>query len=271
MLTAKDSEIDKVVGLEIGADDYVTKPYSSPRAAGPHQGGAAAAGRARGPACPPTLEAGPVRMDVERHTVTVRGGRDVVAAQGVRAAGDAAAQRRPGAHPDAAHRPGLGQRLRRRHQDPRRPRQAAAREDRARPGQPARTSSPCAGSATSSRRRSAPAHARVSRVWPSLRSAAGRRRGDRRGDRGRSAAGGRRRARSWGRRSPSRGRSSRRAGGSARWRRPDRPGLQHDAGQVARSGRHGVDLDAADAATCWLPLELHGRAVRRARLGLRRR
>ena len=29
MLTAKDSEIDKVVGLEIGADDYVTKPYSS--------------------------------------------------------------------------------------------------------------------------------------------------------------------------------------------------------------------------------------------------
>jgi two-component system response regulator RegX3 len=42
MLTAKDSEIDKVVGLEIGADDYVTKPYSSPRAAGAHQGGAAA-------------------------------------------------------------------------------------------------------------------------------------------------------------------------------------------------------------------------------------
>ena len=29
MLTAKDSEIDKVVGLELGADDYVTKPYSS--------------------------------------------------------------------------------------------------------------------------------------------------------------------------------------------------------------------------------------------------
>ncbi len=29
MLTAKDSEIDKVVGLELGADDYVTKPYSA--------------------------------------------------------------------------------------------------------------------------------------------------------------------------------------------------------------------------------------------------
>ena len=34
MLTAKDSEIDKVAGLEIGADDYVTKPYPSGRAAG---------------------------------------------------------------------------------------------------------------------------------------------------------------------------------------------------------------------------------------------
>ena len=72
MLTAKDSEIDKVVGLEIGADDYVTKPYSSRellarikavmrRLAEPEE------------LVPPTLEAGPVRMDVERHTVTVSG------------------------------------------------------------------------------------------------------------------------------------------------------------------------------------------------------
>jgi two-component system response regulator RegX3 len=75
MLTAKDSEIDKVVGLEIGADDYVTKPYSSRellarvkavlrRLAEPEE------------LLPATLEAGPVRMDVERHTVTV-GGRSV--------------------------------------------------------------------------------------------------------------------------------------------------------------------------------------------------
>ncbi|HVD22947.1 MAG TPA: response regulator transcription factor [Lapillicoccus sp.] len=72
MLTAKDSEIDKVVGLEIGADDYVTKPYSSRellarikavlrRLAEPEE------------LLSPTLEAGPVRMDVERHTVTVGG------------------------------------------------------------------------------------------------------------------------------------------------------------------------------------------------------
>jgi two-component system, OmpR family, response regulator RegX3 len=72
MLTAKDSEIDKVVGLEIGADDYVTKPYSSRellarikavlrRQAEPEE------------LVPSTLEAGPVRMDVERHVVTVNG------------------------------------------------------------------------------------------------------------------------------------------------------------------------------------------------------
>jgi two-component system response regulator RegX3 len=72
MLTAKDSEIDKVVGLELGADDYVTKPYSSRelvarvlavlrRGTEPEQ------------LSPATVEAGPVRMDVERHVVTVDG------------------------------------------------------------------------------------------------------------------------------------------------------------------------------------------------------
>jgi two-component system response regulator RegX3 len=72
MLTAKDSEIDKVVGLELGADDYVTKPYSSRellarikavlrRLAEPEE------------LLPSTVAAGPVRMDVERHVVTVNG------------------------------------------------------------------------------------------------------------------------------------------------------------------------------------------------------
>ena len=50
MLTAKDSEIDKVVGLEIGADDYVTKPYSSRELRGADPGGAAPQGRAGRPA-----------------------------------------------------------------------------------------------------------------------------------------------------------------------------------------------------------------------------
>ncbi|GAB2466754.1 two-component system response regulator RegX3 [Conyzicola lurida] len=72
MLTAKDSEIDIVVGLELGADDYVTKPYSTREllariravlrrrieAEDDHES---------------ILEAGTVRMDVERHTVSVDG------------------------------------------------------------------------------------------------------------------------------------------------------------------------------------------------------
>ncbi|MDQ6715571.1 MAG: response regulator transcription factor [Actinomycetota bacterium] len=72
MLTAKDSEIDKVVGLEIGADDYVTKPYSSRELLARIK---AVLRRLAEPEDlqPATLEAGPVRMDIERHTVTVRG------------------------------------------------------------------------------------------------------------------------------------------------------------------------------------------------------
>ena len=72
MLTAKDSEIDKVVGLEIGADDYVTKPYSSRELLARIK---AVLRRLAEPEdlLPPTLEAGPVRMDVERHVVTIEG------------------------------------------------------------------------------------------------------------------------------------------------------------------------------------------------------
>jgi two-component system, OmpR family, response regulator RegX3 len=72
MLTAKDSEIDKVVGLEIGADDYVTKPYSSRELLARIR---AVLRRLSEPEdlVPATIEAGPVRMDVERHIVTVGG------------------------------------------------------------------------------------------------------------------------------------------------------------------------------------------------------
>jgi two-component system response regulator RegX3 len=72
MLTAKDSEVDIVVGLELGADDYVTKPYSTRellarmravlrRRVEPDDDGS------------PVITAGQVRMDLERHTVSVRG------------------------------------------------------------------------------------------------------------------------------------------------------------------------------------------------------
>jgi two-component system, OmpR family, response regulator RegX3 len=74
MVTARDSEIDKVVGLELGADDYVTKPYSAReliariravlRRGSDSDESAVTDG---------VLEAGPVRMDVERHVVSVNG------------------------------------------------------------------------------------------------------------------------------------------------------------------------------------------------------
>ncbi|WP_138275719.1 response regulator transcription factor [Rhodoluna limnophila] len=74
MLTAKDTEIDKVVGLEIGADDYVTKPYSTRellarmKAVLRRNSDAVEVVKAAG-----LLEAGPVRMDVDRHQVFVNG------------------------------------------------------------------------------------------------------------------------------------------------------------------------------------------------------
>ena len=72
MLTAKDSEVDKVVGLELGADDYVTKPFSS-RELVARIRAVLRRGSEGDELVPGTIEAGPVRMDVERHVVTVDG------------------------------------------------------------------------------------------------------------------------------------------------------------------------------------------------------
>ena len=71
MVSAKDDEVDKVVGLEIGADDYVTKPYS-PRELVARIRAVLRRG-VEVEQAPVALEAGPVRMDVERHIVTVDG------------------------------------------------------------------------------------------------------------------------------------------------------------------------------------------------------
>ena len=75
MLTAKDSEVDKVVGLELGADDYVTKPYSARelvarikavlrRGVSDESSGSESIG---------IHSVGGIRMDIERHQVTVKG------------------------------------------------------------------------------------------------------------------------------------------------------------------------------------------------------
>lgn len=74
MLTAKDSEIDKVLGLEIGADDYVTKPFSMREL----MARVRAVLRRRNDvepvaAAPASLRSGPVEIDVDRHTVRVNG------------------------------------------------------------------------------------------------------------------------------------------------------------------------------------------------------
>jgi two-component system response regulator RegX3 len=72
MVTARDSEVDKVVGLELGADDYVTKPFSSRELVARIR---AVLRRGSEPEelLTSIVEAGPVRMDVERHVVSVDG------------------------------------------------------------------------------------------------------------------------------------------------------------------------------------------------------
>jgi two-component system response regulator RegX3 len=72
MLTARDSEIDKVVGLELGADDYVTKPFST-RELVARIRAVLRRGAEQEDEPGTALQAGPVRMDVERHVVTVDG------------------------------------------------------------------------------------------------------------------------------------------------------------------------------------------------------
>lgn len=72
MVTAKDGEVDKVVGLELGADDYVTKPFSSRELVARIR----AVLRRKGEPedlLPSVLEVGPIRVDVDRHVVVVRG------------------------------------------------------------------------------------------------------------------------------------------------------------------------------------------------------
>jgi two-component system response regulator RegX3 len=72
MVSAKDTEVDKVVGLELGADDYVTKPYS-PRELVARIRAVLRRGIPEEIDDGSALEAGRIRMDVERHLVTVDG------------------------------------------------------------------------------------------------------------------------------------------------------------------------------------------------------
>ena len=72
MLFRSDAEIDKVVGLELGADDYVTKPYSA-RELVARMRAVLRRGTEAEPSEETALAAGPVRLDVDRHVVAVDG------------------------------------------------------------------------------------------------------------------------------------------------------------------------------------------------------
>jgi two-component system response regulator RegX3 len=74
ILTAKDAEVDKVVGLEVGADDYVTKPFSVRELLGRVRAQLRRRELDRSPLAEATrIEAGPVSIDLVRHLVQVRG------------------------------------------------------------------------------------------------------------------------------------------------------------------------------------------------------
>lgn len=73
MVTAKADEVDKIVGLEIGADDYVTKPYSSRELVARIRAVLRRNVDFEELVNTSVLEVGDIRMDIERHTVSVRG------------------------------------------------------------------------------------------------------------------------------------------------------------------------------------------------------
>ena len=72
MLTAKDTEIDKVVGLELGADDYVTKPFSTRELLARIKAVLRRGGEFEIDSIG-SVESGPIRIDVERHALSVNG------------------------------------------------------------------------------------------------------------------------------------------------------------------------------------------------------
>lgn len=73
MLTARDSEIDKVVGLEVGADDYVTKPFSMRELMARVKAVLRRVGEAPEGDESGAVEVSGIRVDRDRHEVTVRG------------------------------------------------------------------------------------------------------------------------------------------------------------------------------------------------------
>jgi two-component system, OmpR family, response regulator RegX3 len=73
MVTAKNEEVDKVIGLELGADDYVTKPFSSRELVARIKAVLRRGADVEVESNFGVLEVGPIRIDIDRHSVSVRG------------------------------------------------------------------------------------------------------------------------------------------------------------------------------------------------------
>ena len=130
MLTARGEEIDRVVGLELGADDYVVKPFSVRELAARIRAILRRGHGHRDGAAP--IEVGDVRLDPASRTVTKDGRPGRARRQGVRPAPHAHGQRGPGAQARGDHGRGLGPALVRPDQDARRAHLVAPQEDRGR-------------------------------------------------------------------------------------------------------------------------------------------
>jgi DNA-binding response OmpR family regulator len=152
IVSAKGEEVDMVLMLELGADDYVTKPYRLRELVARIR----AVMRRRENHEPPVCEeeqiiCGRIRMDIDARRCFVDGDEIKLAKEGVRPAAAPAREPRTRHDPRSPDRSDLGQRLRGRHQDPRRAHQAPSHADRERSEEPDVTSPRCAAWATASR------------------------------------------------------------------------------------------------------------------------
>ena len=94
MLTARAEESDRIVGLEIGADDYLAKPFSPNELVARVRALLRRAHRARGSARPHDHDLRPIVVDPERHTVSLDGSRSDADGEGVPACSSTSSQHR---------------------------------------------------------------------------------------------------------------------------------------------------------------------------------
>ncbi len=134
MLTAKDAEVDKVVGLELGADDYVTKPFSLRELTARIRAIFRRAEQAAAAEVPPLVDLGRVQVDVGGHRVLRDGEAVPLKPKAFDLLCVPAPPPRAGLHPRPAAGARLGLRLRRRVADGRRAHPLAAQRDRGGPG-----------------------------------------------------------------------------------------------------------------------------------------